>query len=127
MSVKLKTAMIALGLVLALAWAMPETSLASLRFSGRIEATSGRHLASYSEFGGIYTYQIQLQPGAYCFSFNTESPLHFELRNAHREAIVQLAPGEQRQIELARGYYKLVVTSAGTDHDSSFDITWDPE
>lgn len=93
-------------------------------FSGHIEATPGRHQATYTKFVGTYVYAIQLDKGNYDFLFDGSPGLLFELRSQRGTRVAELEPGNEKTISVKEGHYKLVITNKSNEDEGNFDITW---
>ncbi|MBS3984352.1 MAG: hypothetical protein KGZ66_01950 [Selenomonadales bacterium] len=92
--------------------------------SFNLEATPGRHYATYTRFIGTYVYRIQLTDGEYSFSFVGSPGLQFALKDRRGNNLIELAPGETGTLAAKRDTYFLSVTNR-TPGSGLFDIRWE--
>lgn len=119
---KLAVSLVLFALTVALAACSHSDNL--IAFSGRVQATPNAHQVAYREFVGTYKYEVWLQEGTYQFSFAGESGLFFELRGLRGKVIAKFQPGNQVELSVGKGEYKLVVVNDGAGTEGSFEITW---
>ena len=126
-----KTRMTTLGALLVLVLTLcactniaePSSAFGEGQHSFSINATPGRHQATYTRFVGTYVYKIRLEDGQYDFHFDGSPDLHFELKDRRGENVAELQPSSEVSVNVKAGFYYLAVTHLH-ENAGAFDITW---
>lgn len=91
--------------------------------SFQLEATPGRHHATFTRFIGTYVYRIQLEEGQHKFYFEGSPELRFELKCRRGKNLFALSPSGGGTVTVSKGWYFLSVTHEGSG-GGWWDIRW---